>query len=95
VKARKEAERLIRNRAEFRIECDRYLSRVRDAASAIANSFSSRKATLSGAVRQAEERMAEVEADLAEALAAGIQDPAMRVDSAGVVFIAGEPLESE
>lgn len=95
VKARKEAERLIRSRTEFRTECDRYSSRVRDSAAAIANSFLSRKARLTGAVRQAEERMAEVEADLAEALAAGIKDPAMRVDSAGVVFISGEPLETE
>ena len=47
------------------------------------------------AVRQAEERMAKMEAELAEALAAGIQDPRMRVDSAGVVVISGETLESE
>ncbi len=39
--------------------------------------------------------MAEMEAKLAEALVAGIQNPAMRVDSAGVVVISGEPLEHE
>jgi ATP-dependent helicase HepA len=94
-KARKEAEKLIRNRTEFRTECDRYASRVRDSAATIANAFSSRKARLSGAVQQAEERMAKMEAELAEALVAGIQDPRMRVDSAGVVVISGEPLESE
>jgi hypothetical protein len=39
--------------------------------------------------------MEEMEATLAEALIAGIKHPAMRVDSAGVVVISGEPLESE
>lgn len=95
VKARKEAERLIRNGADFRMQCDHYSARVRDSAATIANAFSSRKARLSGAVRQAEERMAEMDAELAEALAAGILNPAMRVDSAGVVVISGEPLETE
>jgi len=95
VKARKEAEKLIRNQAVFRTECQRYSSRVLDSAATIANAFSSRKARLSGAVREAEERTAEMEAKLAEALAAGIQDPAMRVDSAGVVIISGDPLETE
>src|SRR5207253_1571335 len=95
VKARKAAESRIRNAAKFRSQCDRYALRVRDSAATIANAFSSRKARLAGAVRQAEERMAEMEAKLAEALVAGIQHPAMRVDSAGVVVISGEPLESE
>ena len=93
VKARRAAEGLIRNGADFRSQCDRYALRVRDSAATIANAFSSRKARLSGAVRQAEERMAEMEAKLAEALVAGIQNPAMRVDSAGVVVISGERLE--
>jgi len=95
VKARRAAEGLIRNGAEFRSQCDRYALRVRDSAATIANAFSSREARLSGAVRQAEERMAEMEAKLAEALVAGIQNPAMRVDSAGVVVISGERLEHE
>ena len=95
VKARRAAEVLIRNGADFRSQCDRYALRVRDSAATIANAFSSRKARLSGAVRQAEERMAEMEAKLAEALIVGIQHPAMRVDSAGVVVISGESLESE
>jgi ATP-dependent helicase HepA len=95
VKARGAAEGLIRNGAEFRSQCDRYASRVRDSAATIANGFLSRKARLSAAVRQAEGRMEEMEAKLAEALIVGIQHPAMRVDSAGVVVISGEPLESE
>jgi ATP-dependent helicase HepA len=94
-KARKAAESLIRNRAEFRTQCDRYASRVRDSAATIANAFVSRKARLSGAIREAEERMAEMEARLAEALIAGIEHPTMRVDSAGVAVISGEPLEAE
>jgi ATP-dependent helicase HepA len=94
-KARKAAESLIRNGAEFRTQCDRYASRVRDSSATIGNAFSSRQARLSGAVRQAEERMAQMEAELADALVAGIEEPAMRVDSAGVVVISGEPLETE
>ena len=95
VKARSRAEGLIRNGAEFRMQCYRHASRVRDSAATTANAFSSRKARLPDAVRQSEERMEEMEAKLAEALIDGIQHPAMRVDSAGVVVISGESLESE
>jgi ATP-dependent helicase HepA len=94
-KARKAAESLIRNDAEFRRQCDRCAAWVRDSSTSVANKFSSREVILSGAVLEAEQRMAEVEAALAEELIAGIQEPAMRVDSAGVVVISGEPLEAE
>jgi hypothetical protein len=39
--------------------------------------------------------MAEAESRLAEALEASIKNPAIRVDSAGVVVLSGTPLEKE
>lgn len=94
-KARKSAENKLRNGVELRSNCEHYAARVRDSAANIANAFSSRTARLSGAVRCAEERMAKMEATLAEGLIASIQNPAMRVDSAGVIVISGVPLEVE
>jgi len=94
-KARKSAEDKLRNGVELRSNCERYAARVRDSAANIANAFSSRIARLSGTVRRAEEQLARMEAMLAEGLIAGIQNPAMRVDSAGVIVISGVPLEVE
>jgi ATP-dependent helicase HepA len=92
-KARKSAEDKLRNGIEMRSKCESYVGRVRDSAANIANAFSSRITGLSGAVRRAEERMAKMEATLAEGLIVGIQNPVMRVDSAGVIVISGVPLE--
>ena len=85
----------LRNGVELRSNCERHAVRVRESAANIANAFSSRIARLSGAVRRAEERMAKMEETLAECLIAGLQNPVMRVDSAGVIVISGVPLEGE
>jgi len=95
LRARKSAENKLRNGIELRSNCERYAARVHDYAANIANALSSRVAGLSGAVRRAEDRMAKMEAMLAEGLIAGIQNPVMRVDSAGVIVISGVPLELE
>jgi ATP-dependent helicase HepA len=95
LKARKSAEDKLRNGIELRSNCERHAARVRDSAANIANALSSRVGGLSGAVRRVEDRMAKMEAMLAEGLIAGIQNPVMRVDSAGVIVISGVPLESE
>jgi ATP-dependent helicase HepA len=95
IRARKSAEDKLRNGVELRSNCERYAVRVRESAANIANAFSSRIARLSGVVRRAEERTAKMEATLAEGLIAGIQNPVMRVDSAGVIVISGVPLELE
>ena len=94
-RARNAAERIIRDATDFRLHCDQYASQVRESSVAVANAMSSRIARLSGATRQAEERMAEGESALAEALIAGIKNPAIRVDSAGVVILSAAPLEKE
>jgi ATP-dependent helicase HepA len=95
-RACKAAERMIRNANEFQLRCKQYASRVRESSVAITNALSSRIARLSdAAARKAEEQMAEVEFKLAEALEAGIKDPAVRVDSAGVVVLSGARLETE
>jgi hypothetical protein len=94
-RARQAAERKIRNAPEFRLRCDQHASGVRESSVAIANALSSRIARLSGAARKAEEQMAEAESRLAEALIAGIKNPAIRVDSAGVIVLSGAPLERE
>jgi ATP-dependent helicase HepA len=94
-RARQAAERMIRNATEFHLRCDQCASRVRESSVAIANALSSRIVRLSGAARKAEEQMAEAESRLAEALEASIKNPAIRVDSAGVVVLSGAPLEKE
>lgn len=94
-KARKSAEEKLRDGVELRSNCERYAARVRYSAVNIANAFSSRIARLSGPVRRAEEQMARMEATLVEGLITGIQNPAMRVDSAGIIVISGVPLEVE
>jgi ATP-dependent helicase HepA len=92
-RARQAAEKMIRKAAEFQLTCEQYASRVHEASATIANALSSRIARLSGAARKAEEQTAEVESNLAKALVAAIKNPVVRVDSAGVVILSGEPLE--
>jgi ATP-dependent helicase HepA len=95
VRARHAAEKMIRSDAEFRIRRDQYAARTRDSAVAIANACASRIARLSGATRESEERVAEMESRLSEALVKGIENPGMRVDSAGVLVLASIPLGNE
>jgi hypothetical protein len=48
---------------------------------------------MSGSVRESEQKTADLELRLSEALAAGIESPFLRVDSVGAVVLASEPWE--
>jgi len=67
-------------------------ARTRDVALATGNILSSRIARLSGAARAADEQMARIDSSVREAIAKGIEEPQIRVDSAGVVILASSPL---
>ena len=64
-----------------------------DAATRVDDALQSRIARLSGANRAAEERSAWVELEVGRCLAKGIERPLVRVDSAGAVFLASNPLD--
>jgi len=92
-RARDAADRLIRSDPGFRERCAQAAKRTLVLALDVNESLKSRIARLSGSVRDAEQRMATFEVHVAEALAAGIESPSVRVDSAGAVVLASIPLE--
>jgi ATP-dependent helicase HepA len=91
-KGRQTGERIIRNDPAFQRLCEARAARTRAAAAVIENAFSSRIARLSGVARESEKQAAELESRLNEGIAAGIEDPTMRVDSAGVVVLSSTML---
>jgi hypothetical protein len=90
-RARRAAEQLLRDDGRFRERSHRHARQLREAARVVDDSLRSRIARLSGRAREAEERAAKFEMQLAEALATGVDSPSIRIDSAGAIFLAGEP----
>lgn len=92
-RARREAERILRESADFETYC---VGRAADyrAASALAQErLQSRISRLAGAAREAELLVARFEEALAVELAAGIESPSLRADSAGAVVLSNVRLE--
>ena len=90
-RARQVAERLLRDDGSFRERSQRHAGQLRATAQVVDDAMRSRIARLSGRAREVEERAAQFERQLAEALALGVESPSIRVDSAGAIFLAGEP----
>ena len=90
-RARQAAERLLRDHTSFRDRCRHYARQLRETTQAVDDALRSRIARLSGRTREAEERSAQFERQFAESLALGVDSPSIRVDSAGAIFLAGEP----
>jgi ATP-dependent helicase HepA len=90
-RARHTAERVLRNDDGFRERTRRHARLLRAAAQSVEDALRSRIARLNGRTRVAEERAAQFESQLAEALAVGVESPSVRVDSTGAIFLAGEP----
>jgi ATP-dependent helicase HepA len=95
VRARQVAERILCGDNVFQRDCMECAVRIRNSAANLTNVFSSRIARLSGTARQAEERMASLESTVSEGIARGVAEPAIRVDSAGIVILASTPLGGE
>jgi ATP-dependent helicase HepA len=91
-RARSRAEQSIRGSAAFAERCRIYAERVRESAAQVAEVLESRCSRLKGAVREAEDRIASYEARLSEMLVMGIEAPTLRIDSAGAVILAHDPL---
>lgn len=92
-RARSVAAHIVQEDAEFKDRCRNAAARVSNTASDMNESLKSRIARLDGSARDAEEKIATLEADLAAALAAGIETPTLRVDSAGAIVLASTRLE--
>jgi hypothetical protein len=69
--------------------------RVRNTAAAVSVALLSRIERLAGPSRESEERIAVLEASLSRSLVEGIEEPSIRVDSAGAVILASTPLGGE
>lgn len=91
-RARRVAESVVRCNSEFKERCNHFAVRMLELAANVQESLKSRIARLSGSVRISEQEMAIHELRLSEALASGIRTPFLRVDSAGAVFLASQPL---
>jgi ATP-dependent helicase HepA len=89
-RAREVAERQIRDTQEFRERCHQHATKTLVAAANVNEALKSRISRMSGSVRDSEEKMADLELRLSEALAAGIESPFLRVDSVGAVVLASE-----
>jgi ATP-dependent helicase HepA len=94
-RARQVAERLLRQDPRFQRDCADLSARIRESATSVGNTFSSRVARLHGPTRRAEEEMARLESTISEAIAQGAAEPAIRVDSAGALILASTPLRDE
>lgn len=94
-RARTRAEECVRSARDFIEQCTLHADEVRTGAAAAEDLFRSRISRLSGRPRTAEETTAKFEAHLAEAIASGIERPALRVDAAGAVFLSKSPLRVE
>ena len=90
--ARKKAEALLRARPEFTETHKKCARVVRENAIATDHQLQSRISRLNGSVRNSEESAANLERQLAEALAEGIETPTVRVDSVGALCLSAEPL---
>jgi ATP-dependent helicase HepA len=92
IRARRKAELLLRNGAEFKRRCDLYVKRQNERSVRVQDALRSRIACLSEPTRSSEKNLADFELHVAEALIAGMLSPNVRVDSAGVVFLSSTPL---
>ncbi len=89
-RARGVAERTIRDDHVFRERCDQHATKTLAAAASVNEALRSRISRTSGSVRDSEEKMAALELRMSEALAAGIENPFLRLDSVGAVVLASE-----
>jgi len=94
-RARRLAERILAQDPGFRRECTDLSERILDSATSVANAFSSRVARLHGTARHTEEQVARLEAIVSNAIARGVAEPAIRVDSTGALILASTPLRDE
>jgi ATP-dependent helicase HepA len=92
-RARQVAETFLRNDASLVELCRRHAAVTLDAAIHVDEALKSRIARLSGPSHAAEEQAAWVELEVGRGLAKGIERPSFRVDSAGAVFLASQPLD--
>jgi ATP-dependent helicase HepA len=92
IRARRVAEERVKNAAEFVEMCQLRAERIRNDAAAANDIFKSRISRLSGAPQVAEQANARFEAEIAEAIAVGVEKPSIRVDVAGAVFLSEMPL---
>lgn len=92
-RARQAAERVLTNDASLVDLCRRHAAATLDAAMHVDEALKSRIARLSGATRAAEEQAAALELEVGRGLVKGIERPSFRVDSAGAVFLASQPLD--
>ena len=92
-RAREAAEREVWDDPQFRERCARYALETRELAANVNEALKSRIAQLAGSVRESEEKMAQFELQLSDALSVGIETPSLRVDSAGAVVLASQDLE--
>ena len=77
----------MRSDRRFRKQLNTSAERVRHTAAAVSIALSSRIVRLSGPARESEERIADLEACLSRSLEQAIQEPSIRVDSAGAVIL--------
>lgn len=93
--ARDKAERAMRSDPTFRKQLSTSAERVRHTAAAVSIALLSRIERLTGPSRSSEERTADLEGSLSRSLVQGIEEPSIRVDSAGAVILASTPLGGE
>lgn len=92
-RARREAERALRESAEFETYCVGRAAAFRVASTLAQERLQSRISRLAGAAREAELLVARFEEALAAELASGIESPSLRADSAGAVVLSNVRLE--
>lgn len=92
VRGRRKAEQLLRSEQRFLEHCRRHARKLHDATATVDDALRSRIARLIGAVRASEESAANLECRISDAIISGIEDPSIRADSAGAVFLSATPL---
>jgi ATP-dependent helicase HepA len=92
-RGRRAAEAFLTKDSSLVDTCRRHAAVTLEAATRVDEALKSRIARLSGASRVAEERAARIEMEVGRGLAKGIERPSFRVDSAGAVFLASQPLD--
>jgi ATP-dependent helicase HepA len=94
-RARKTAERLLREERVFLDRCQLYWKKAHDVSVSVDDALRSRIYRLAGAARKSEESMADFEREISQALAKGIENPSLRLDSTGTVFLSRIPWTEE
>jgi ATP-dependent helicase HepA len=92
-RARREAERFLREAPEFQTRCAAHATACRSQGERVATASDSRLSRLHGAAYAAEANLRDAEVALLTALEKGILRPSVRVDSAGAVVLSPVRLE--